>query len=279
MWPPFSGPQFSLSGKWRWLASPTLSLETVVHTSSWEEKAAFWQSYLPFLDFSLAKDTKARHWPIIPSQLKPCSPLLQLGNKGLLTSPQWATFWRSHVWSPHWTCGASAQLSGPGPRTACRYTDPNLLSPAKGEKEAEVAEHEPGVKGGVPEYTSYQNGPCLLLLNMQCVGKGVTHGCLCCTLHRVGAAHKKLLRIYDSTGFNSFHLWSNYKDKTSSLKPCPTATGRSHPKIWQNMSRKKYTLKFSKMWNWKILVFLQFCWLYRREDRRFFYCYCLVQFF
>lgn len=134
MWPPLSGPQFSSSGKWRWLASPTLSLETVVHISSWEEKAAFWQSNLPFLDFSLAKDTKARHWPIIPSQLKPCSPLLQLGNKGLLTSPQGATFWRSHVWSPHWTCGASAQLSGPGPRTACRYTDPNLLSPAKGEK-------------------------------------------------------------------------------------------------------------------------------------------------
>lgn len=47
------------------------------------------------------------------------------------------------------------------------------MSPAKEEKEAEVAEHEPGVKGGVPEYTSYQNGPCLLLLNMQGVGKGV----------------------------------------------------------------------------------------------------------
>lgn len=60
-----------------------------------------------------------------------------------------------------------------------------------------------------------RNGACLLLLNMQCVGKGVVHG-PCGTLHKVGAAHKKLLRIYDSTGFKSFHLWSNYKDKTSS---------------------------------------------------------------
>lgn len=132
-----------------------LSLEAGALAFSGKERLHLDSLHLPSQRFFQGPEKqKANPDLSVPSQAKPCSLFLQLRNKSLLTSLQGATFGRSRAWSPHWTCGASAQLSGPEPRTACRYTDPNLLSPAKGRKEAEVAEHGPGIMVKVPEYVS-----------------------------------------------------------------------------------------------------------------------------